>query len=478
MALSGIQLSAGVLVGVNKSLDAKYGPYPDVATAKSNIGSTLRYLGLTIGIITGGAVEEYWWESGTADGDLVIKEGDYITDLTGEATATGPGIATVTLSTPAVTSKLLSGVNIAGGTVVDTDTILEGFGKLQNQINGLIGGTVYQGVWDAFTNTPTLTSGVGTNGHYYIVDVYGTTNLDGIAEWHVGDWAIFHDNVWQKVDNTDAVVTVNGYTGAVSLVSSDIPEGLSNLYFTSLRATQAISLNTTGTSGAATYNSATGEFNIPQYQSVITNPVTGTGSINTIPKFIGTSDLTDSSISDNGATVTINGNISTDGVINPIANSAVSFGTDISVNGGGDFNGAVTINGSLTATSLIKSGGTSSEFLKADGSVDSNEYSTKSLSINTQISSYILVLTDANKMVEMNVATANNLTIPLDSSVAFPIGTQIIVSQLGAGQTTFVAALGVTIRQRQTFTKTAGQYALATLIKRNTDEWILGGDLA
>jgi hypothetical protein len=75
MALSGIQLSAGILVGVNKSIDAKYGPYPDVATAKSDIGSTLRYLGLTVGIITGGVVEEYWWESGTADGDLVAKGG-------------------------------------------------------------------------------------------------------------------------------------------------------------------------------------------------------------------------------------------------------------------------------------------------------------------------------------------------------------------------------------------------------------------
>lgn len=75
MALSGIQLSAGILVGVNKSIDAKYGPYPDVATAKSDIGSTLRYLGLTVGIITGGVVEEYWWESGTANDDLVVKGG-------------------------------------------------------------------------------------------------------------------------------------------------------------------------------------------------------------------------------------------------------------------------------------------------------------------------------------------------------------------------------------------------------------------
>jgi len=217
--------------------------------------------------------------------------GNAITQLTGEATATGPGIATVTLSTPAVTSKLLTGVNITGGTVVDTDTILQGFGKLQNQINSLIGGSIYQGVWDAATNTPTLVSGVGTDGYYYITNVAGNTNLNGITNWNVGDWAIFHGGVWQKVDNTDAVVSVNNYTGAVSLVSSDIPEGLTNLYFTNTRARQAISLTTTGTSGASTYNDATGVLNIPQYQGALTNAVTGTGTVTYIPLFTGTSAI-------------------------------------------------------------------------------------------------------------------------------------------------------------------------------------------
>jgi hypothetical protein len=75
MALSGIQLSAGIVVGSNTAVDAKYGPYADLATAISEIGVTLRYKGLTVGIETGGTVEEYWWESGTADVDLVAKGG-------------------------------------------------------------------------------------------------------------------------------------------------------------------------------------------------------------------------------------------------------------------------------------------------------------------------------------------------------------------------------------------------------------------
>jgi hypothetical protein len=127
--------------------------------------------------------------------------GNYITSLTGEATASGPGAASVTLSNTAVIGKVLTGLNVTGGTVISTDTILAAFGKVQNQINGLIGGSIFQGTWDASTNTPALASSVGTNGHYYIVSVAGSTNLNGITDWKVGDWAIFAGTAWQKVDN-------------------------------------------------------------------------------------------------------------------------------------------------------------------------------------------------------------------------------------------------------------------------------------
>jgi predicted heme/steroid binding protein len=99
---------------------------------------------------------------------------------------------------------------------------LTAFGKVQNQINGLIGGVQYKGTWNAETNTPTLTSSVGEQGNYYIVSVAGNTNLNGITSWNVGDWAIFDGESWSKVDNTDAVVSVNGYTGAVELTYADV----------------------------------------------------------------------------------------------------------------------------------------------------------------------------------------------------------------------------------------------------------------
>lgn len=187
-----------------------------------------------------------------------------------------------TLVNAAVTAKVLTGVNVTGGSISATDSILTAFGKIQNQINGLIGGSIYQGVWNAATNTPTLTSSVGTKGYYYIVNVPGSTNLDGITDWELGDWAIFDGTAWQQVDNTDAVVSVNGQTGAVSLTTDNISEGLTNQYFTTSRARLALGLTTTGSSGPATYNNTTGVFNIPDYSTALTGyvPITRTLSIN------------------------------------------------------------------------------------------------------------------------------------------------------------------------------------------------------
>jgi len=97
--------------------------------------------------------------------------------------------------------------------------------------------------------------------------------------------------------------------------------------------------------------------------------------------------------------------------------------------------------------------------------------------INTQTgASYTLVFADRGKTIEMNNAGANILTIPPNASVAFAIGAFINVTQYGAGQTTLTPGSGVTIRSELGL-KTAGQYAMATLYKRDTNEWVAGGDL-
>lgn len=106
-----------------------------------------------------------------------------------------------------------------------------------------------------------------------------------------------------------------------------------------------------------------------------------------------------------------------------------------------------------------------------------NDKLDKLITTNRQTASYGLVLADANKLVEMNVAGANDLTVPLNATQAFPVGTSILIAQYGAGQTTVVATGGVTIRSSGGKLKLTGQYSMATLIKIGTDEWYLSGDI-
>lgn len=92
---------------------------------------------------------------------------------------------------------------------------------------------------------------------------------------------------------------------------------------------------------------------------------------------------------------------------------------------------------------------------------------------NRQTGSYTLVLTDDGKMVEMNVASANNLTIPPNSSVAFPVNTFVTLVQYGAGLTTVIAGAGVTIRTSSGILTSPGQYSPMVIQKIATDEWYL-----
>jgi hypothetical protein len=100
-----------------------------------------------------------------------------------------------------------------------------------------------------------------------------------------------------------------------------------------------------------------------------------------------------------------------------------------------------------------------------------------SVQTNARTSSYTLVLSDNERLIEMNNANANNLTIPLNSSVAFPIGTKIDILQTGAGQTTIVPTSGVTVNSNEGSLKLTGQWSAATLIKRGTNAWVLIGSI-
>ena len=72
--------------------------------------------------------------------------------------------------------------------------------KTVSSIANAIGALNYKGTWDANANSPALTSSVGTKGDYYVVGTAGATNLNGISNWGIGDWAVFNGAVWQRVE--------------------------------------------------------------------------------------------------------------------------------------------------------------------------------------------------------------------------------------------------------------------------------------
>jgi hypothetical protein len=149
----------------------------------------------------------------------------------------------------------------------------------------VLGALSYQGTWNASTNTPTLTSSTGTKGYYYVVSVAGSTNLDGITDWLVGDWAVYNGTVWQKVDNTETVTSVNGQTGAVVLTTTNIAEG-TNEYFTTARARASLSAGT-----AISYDTGTGVITNAAPDQVVSLTGAGTTSISgTYPNFTITSN--------------------------------------------------------------------------------------------------------------------------------------------------------------------------------------------
>jgi hypothetical protein len=191
----------------------------------------------------------------------------------------------------------------------------------------------YQGTWNASTNTPTLTSSVGTKGYYYVVDVAGSTNLNGITDWQIGDWAIFNGTVWQKVDNTDAVTSVNGQVGTVVLTTTNIAEG-TNLYYTDARSRASVSAGT-----GISYNSTTG---------VITNASPSLGG-----DVVGPASATDNAIARYDSTTgkLIQNSVVTVGDTGIVAGASISGASNTLSNIGNAAltNSAITINGTTTS---------------------------------------------------------------------------------------------------------------------------------
>jgi hypothetical protein len=93
--------------------------------------------------------------------------------------------------------------------------------KTVSSITNALGALNFKGTWDANANNPALASSVGTKGDYYVVGTAGTTNLNGISNWGVGDWATFNGSVWQRVEGGADLNGVNLTVSGASLLSGN-----------------------------------------------------------------------------------------------------------------------------------------------------------------------------------------------------------------------------------------------------------------
>jgi hypothetical protein len=159
------------------------------------------------------------------------------------------------------------------------------------------GGLSYQGTWNASTNTPTLASSTGTNGYYYIVSTAGSTNLNGITDWQIGDWLLFNGSVWQKIDQSELVTSVNGDTGAVTLTYTDVnaigsitsTDGSVTVSTTSGVADLSVAVAASTTNVIAAVRNTTGATLTKGTVVYITG---ATGQISTVSKAIASGDST------------------------------------------------------------------------------------------------------------------------------------------------------------------------------------------
>ena len=104
---------------------------------------------------------------------------------------------------------------------------------------------------------------------------------------------------------------------------------------------------------------------------------------------------------------------------------------------------------------------------------------TAMIAINAQTgTTYTTVLADDGKLVTCDNAASIALTIPPNSSVAYGIGTQINIAQLGAGPVTITDGAGVTLNSSGAKLKTKDQYSVATCVKTDTNTWFVVGDLS
>lgn len=296
----------------------------------------------------------------------------------------------------------------------------------------------------------------GTSGQIIVA------NATGVATW--------------VTESGDITVDASGVTSISSnvIVNADI----------NTSAGIALSKLASGSSAQVVLGNATG---VPTFTTIsgdIAVSNTGVVTIQANSVALGTDttgDYVASLVAGSGITLSNNSGEGATPTVALTSNSLTVNGTSIALGGSGTVTAnastltGTSLNSSVTGSSLTSVGTLTS--LTVSGNVAVTGAVIDHVITNQQTASYTLALTDDGDLVEMNVGTANNLTVPADNTVNFPIGTSIDILQVGAGQTTIVAASGVTIN-RATGLKLRAQWSAATIIKRAANTWVAIGDLS
>ena len=415
-----------------------------VALSNSSANATTTFL-------TGLSIDSYGRVTSTTTADV---------SFTGYATSVSPTLTGAPLAPTAAT-------NTDNTQIATTEFVI-------NQIeNDAVSRALANAKGDIFTatadNTPAVLS-VGTNGYFLRANSGATNGID----WGVPTSAID--------DITDVTIT-------------SVTSGQFLKYNGSAWVNDAIDLGT-DTTGNYMVNVASGTgISVAHTQSEgSTATVSLDATIDNLSDVTITSAVANQLLSYNGSAwvntsnptvagnVTISGNLTVSGTTTTVNSETLTINDNLIV-----LNNNEAGTPSENAGVEIERGTSTNVQLRWNETTDCWEFTNDGTNYqriftdtvtNAQTSAYTLALADNGKMVEMNVASGNALTVPTNANVAFPVGTTLTILQTGAGQTTLTPQSGAVTINATPGLKLRAQWASATIIKRATDTWVAVGDLA
>ena len=369
------QNTTGTAASVTSSTQSAITSIPNLAT----IGT------ITTGVWNGTPVANSYLANSsiTINGNAVSLGGSTtITAANPYALTIGTGLSGTSYNGASAVTIALANSGVTAGTYGSASVIPVVTVNAQGQITSIstqaTNAPSYQGTWNASTNSPTLTSSVGTQGYYYIVSVAGTTNLDGNALWSVGDWAIFGNGKWERI------------------------AGSTSESFTSLTTTN---LAVTGLTG---YMYANGSGNVTASTTIPTSALSGT---------ISNAQLANSSVTIGSSSLSLGGTLSTlagvsiSGSTNTLSNIGNSSLTNSSITINGNLvslGGSTTVSASTTNALTINNSGSGA----ASGSTF-NGGSALTISYNTVGASPLAGSTSLTTLGTITTGTWNGSTIPV-----------------------------------------------------------------